>query len=131
MMQTNQACISFVVSIIFVFFDLIWDRRFTTQKTQDVNWTYIRRSEDVLVVFWTSYVRSIYVLCLLGKSCYLPYYCDDFELVPIFCEYLVLQLMVHHDELVREAQNHLLTNSSGWLPFDVLEHFRDLMGQTS
>ena len=32
--------------------------------TQDVNWTYIRRSEDVLHVFWTSYVRSIYVLCL-------------------------------------------------------------------
>ena len=25
---------------------------------------YIRRSEDVLDVFWTSYVRSIYVLCL-------------------------------------------------------------------
>ena len=25
------------------------------------NWTYIRRSEDVLDVFWTSYVRSIYV----------------------------------------------------------------------
>ena len=34
--------------------------------TQDVNWTYIRRSEDVLDVFWTSYVRSIYVLCLRG-----------------------------------------------------------------
>ena len=28
----------------------------------DVNWTYIRHSEDVLDVFWTSYVRSIYVL---------------------------------------------------------------------
>ena len=27
---------------------------------------YIRRSEDVLDVFWTSYVRSIYVLCLRG-----------------------------------------------------------------
>ena len=33
---------------------------------KDVNWTYISRSEDVLDVFWTSYVRSIYVLCLLG-----------------------------------------------------------------
>ena len=35
-------------------------------QTQDVNWTYIRRWEDVLDVFWTSYVRSIYVLCLPG-----------------------------------------------------------------
>ena len=35
----------------------------TTPWTQDVNWTYIRRSEDVQDVFWTSYVRSIYVLC--------------------------------------------------------------------
>ena len=33
-------------------------------KTQDVNWTYIRRSENVQDVIWTSYVRSIYVLCL-------------------------------------------------------------------
>ena len=28
---------------------------------------YIRRSEDVLDVFWTFYVRSIYVLCLRGR----------------------------------------------------------------
>ena len=28
---------------------------------------YVRRSEDVQDVFWTSYVRSIYVLCLRGK----------------------------------------------------------------
>ena len=33
-------------------------------QMQDVNWTYIRRLEDVLDVFWTSYVRSIYVLRL-------------------------------------------------------------------
>ena len=39
-----------------------------SQQTQDVNQTYIRRSEDVLDVFWTSYVRSIYVLCLLGQA---------------------------------------------------------------
>ena len=37
-----------------------------TQLTQDVNWTYTIHSEDVLDVFWTSYVRPIYVLCLLG-----------------------------------------------------------------
>ena len=34
--------------------------------TQDVNWKYIRHSEDVQDVFWTSYVRSVYVLCLRG-----------------------------------------------------------------
>ena len=33
---------------------------------QTVNWTYIKRSEDVLDIFWTSYVRSVYVLCLQG-----------------------------------------------------------------
>ena len=31
--------------------------------TQDVNWTYIRFSKDVQDIFWTSSVRSIYVLC--------------------------------------------------------------------
>ena len=44
-----------------------WGRKQTslldTPWTQDVNWTYVRHSEDVLHVFWTSYVRSIYVLC--------------------------------------------------------------------
>ena len=34
--------------------------------TQDVNSTYIRLSEDIQDVFWTSYVRSIYVQCLRG-----------------------------------------------------------------
>ena len=43
-----------------------------TPWTQDVNWTYIRRLEDIQDVFWTSYVRSIYVLCPGGKAvvCY-------------------------------------------------------------
>ena len=31
--------------------------------TQDVNWMYIRRSKDVQDIFWTSYIRSTYVLC--------------------------------------------------------------------
>ena len=39
-----------------------------TPQTQDANWTYIRRSEDVRDVFWTSNARSIYVLCLRGRS---------------------------------------------------------------
>ena len=41
---------------------------YTPLSTQDVNWTYIRRSEGVQDVFWTSYVRSIYVFCLLGPT---------------------------------------------------------------
>ena len=36
-------------------------------------WTHKRRSEDVnevLDVFWTSYVRSVYVMCLRGSQTY-------------------------------------------------------------
>ena len=42
-----------------------------TSQPQDVNWTYIKRSEDVHDVFWTFYARSIYVLCLWGSDTYL------------------------------------------------------------
>ena len=35
-------------------------------QTKNVNWTYISRLEDLHDVFWTSYVRSIDVLCLRG-----------------------------------------------------------------
>ena len=35
--------------------------------TQDLNWTYIRRSEDLLNILCTYYVRSIYVLCSGGS----------------------------------------------------------------
>ena len=41
-------------------------KNLNSYKTQDVNSTYIRRSKDVLDVFWTPYVRSVYVLCLRG-----------------------------------------------------------------
>ena len=37
--------------------------------TQNVNWTYMRSSKDVLDIFWTSYVRSIYVLCSGDSPC--------------------------------------------------------------
>ena len=36
------------------------------RRTQDENWTYIRWSKDVQDVFGTSYICSIYVLCLQG-----------------------------------------------------------------
>ena len=38
------------------------------QETQNVNWTYIRRSEDVQGVFRRSYIRSIYIMCLRGPD---------------------------------------------------------------
>ena len=37
-------------------------------QSQDINWTNIRRSKDVQNVFWTSYIRSTYVLCLRGPQ---------------------------------------------------------------
>ena len=55
----------------FIFFFQIREEPTTkhpTQSAQDVNSTYIRRSEGVLDVFWTSYVRSIYVLCRRDKE---------------------------------------------------------------
>ena len=53
-----------------------------TRWTQDVNWAYIRRSEDVLHVFWTSYVRLIYVLCLRGNcQRLLPILSENYELL--------------------------------------------------
>ena len=41
-----------------------------TPWTQDVNWTQIRHLEDILDVFWTSYVRSVYALCPGGSTCH-------------------------------------------------------------
>ena len=46
---------------------LVW---LASPQTQDVSWKYMRRSENVVDVFWTSHVRSIYVLCLRGKCYY-------------------------------------------------------------
>ena len=42
--------------------------RVFTNWTQGINWTNIRRSEDVQNLFWTSYVRSIHVLCPRGMT---------------------------------------------------------------
>ena len=44
--------------------------------TMNVNWTYIRHSEDVQDVFRTSYVRSIYFLCPGGKFNLLKLVCN-------------------------------------------------------
>ena len=42
----------------------------------NVNWTYIRRSEDIQDVFRKSYVRSIYFLCPGGKFNLLKLVCN-------------------------------------------------------
>ena len=34
-----------------------------TAWTRNVNWTYMRRSKDIVVVFWMSYVCPSYVVC--------------------------------------------------------------------
>ena len=43
--------------------------RFLFPWTQDVNQTYIVCLKDVLDIFWTSYILSVYVLCP-GRSSY-------------------------------------------------------------
>ena len=44
-------------------FSMLWECS-SIPWTQNVNRTSIRRSEDVLDVFWTYYISSIYALCL-------------------------------------------------------------------
>ena len=34
-----------------------------TPRTRNVNWTYLRRSEGIEVIFWMSYIRPSYVVC--------------------------------------------------------------------
>ena len=43
--------------------------RFVPHWTKDINWTYRRRSEEVLNVYWMSYVHLIYVLCPGVRNC--------------------------------------------------------------
>ena len=43
--------------------NMLWTPHIYSVYVQNVNWMYMRRSVHVLDVYWTSYVRSIYVLC--------------------------------------------------------------------
>ena len=70
-----QATIFIFLSRNFVFMHtlriIIMFHSFISKNTgspyrQDVNWTYTRRSEDIQDVFWTSYIRLIYILSLRG-----------------------------------------------------------------
>lgn len=59
--------------------------------TKDVNSTNIRRSQDLLGVFWTFYIRSIYIPC----SIYIPGVCSlIFTSFPAFCLLLSLNLFL-------------------------------------
>ena len=64
---------AFLQCHIFIGFVVLFD----TSWTQDVNWMCIRRSKDVLDIFWTFYIGSIYVLCpggnLLARILYSQY----------------------------------------------------------
>ena len=59
----------FLKWFFFHFNDLLF-KIYKPPWTQDVNWTYIRRSEDIQDVLWLSYVRSIYLLCPGGVFCF-------------------------------------------------------------
>ena len=63
--------------VIFFQFSLPRNIWFLYPWIQDVSWTHTRRSEDLLELFWTSYVRSIYVLWPGGKEYFLYYSCSE------------------------------------------------------
>ena len=63
--------------VIFFQFSLPRNIWFLYPWIQDVSWTHIIRSEDLLELFWTSYVRSIYVLWPGGKEYFLYYSCSE------------------------------------------------------
>ena len=59
--------------MFFYFNSFIFSWNTARSRSSPRKWTYIRRSEDVLVVFWTSYVRSICALCLRGEVLFYEY----------------------------------------------------------
>ena len=57
----------------------IWESNGNTPWTQDINSTYIRRSEDVKDVIWMSLLRWIYVTCVqdvVNHGCRLWSWCQ-------------------------------------------------------
>ena len=84
---------------------LSWNIRWAPW-TQGVNWTYIRRSEGVLDVFWASYVRSICV-CVHREVCFSPTLnCNIFHIFDWI-----------NQNFFREIKNHLnFRFLAGWKP---------------
>ena len=79
---------------------------YLTPQTQDVNWTNIRRSEVVQDVFWTSYVRSIYVLYLRGN--YSRFYLNSKKFLEYrdqFCFFCLLTLLTFSPPLLKRHQD--------------------------
>ena len=80
--------------------------------TQDLNWTYIRRSEDGLDVFWTSYTHSVHVMCLRGLMSDLVHASFSFyhyrmcKKMDIFLSYFVLVgiLLLNIEAQIRPCQ---------------------------
>ena len=62
--------------------ELLWD---PSVWRQHINWTYTRRPENVLDGLWTSYVRSVYVLCPGGAFRFLKKYWPDSFTKLILC----------------------------------------------
>ena len=60
----------FLVRIIYSIYSCCyWVNKKQTTWIQDVNWTYVRRWQDILDVYWVSYMRSIYVQCSGESEC--------------------------------------------------------------
>ena len=68
-----------LASSLYLFW-LLASQKVPTLWKQDVNWTYIRRSEDVQDVWKTSYACSIYVLCPGGAYSIMGIYYDPHNL---------------------------------------------------
>ena len=71
-----------------------FEMRQPTPGTKDLDWTYIRCSDDVLNVFRTFYVCSIYVLCL-GRSAVISYSSNasaQWQSI-VFLQYLIILLI--------------------------------------
>ena len=80
--------------------------------TQEVNWTYTRRSESDQNVFWTFYVRSIYVLRLRsGKPDG-----DEFDLLKYSRSLVLLTLLKRHFKSVfTQVKNGFFIKHLCWL----------------
>ena len=50
------------------FLETVWLQTLVAFKASNVNWTYIRRSEVVLDVFWKSFVRSLLGEMILSEA---------------------------------------------------------------
>ena len=80
-----------------------------TRLTQDINWVYVRRSEEIQDVLWRSHVRSVYVLCPRGSESLLLHQLllfTKFVLLRGKCpnmEWFLVRIFPHSDWIQRDA----------------------------